>query len=273
MSARHRMAAGALAVVVTACFSGDELEPLPVPSTVSTVATTPPAPADHSGVVLPPVEGTTTTAAVVVGPGAAVVAGRVDGPDGPVEGATVRLERLVGDAAATLDVGTGPDGTWRATGVLGGRYRVRAWRRPDLASVEPQLVFVAGTGTVELALRAERFGTAVEFAVAPNPPVVGEATNVLVRVAERTVDADGAVRARPRPGVGVSLAAGSGWAPQSPLTGATDEAGTITFTLVCRLPGPQGLLATVLPDQVVPVEPLDCVEPPPVTTTSAPPGR
>ncbi|MDP9419496.1 MAG: hypothetical protein M3P53_05005, partial [Actinomycetota bacterium] len=66
----RRLAAGALAVVVvTGCFSPDELEPLPVPSSVSTLPTTTTSSVDHSTVPLTPVEGTTTTAAVTVGPG------------------------------------------------------------------------------------------------------------------------------------------------------------------------------------------------------------
>lgn len=273
MSVRRRLAAGAVAaMVLTGCFSADELEPLPVPSTVSPVPTSTPSSLDYSGVPLAPVQGTTTTAPVVVGPGAATVAGRVDGPDGPVEGATVRLERLVGDAVASLEVLTGPDGTWRAAGVLGGRYRVRSWRQPDVASVEAQVMFVPGTGTTEVALRAERFEAAIDLAVAPDPPVVGERTSVLVRVVDRTVDAEGVVRSVPRSGLGVSLAPGAGWSSESPLVSVTDQAGSATFILVCRAPGPHALVATLAPDRIVPLEPPECVAPlPPETPTTGPP--
>ncbi len=269
----RRLAAGALAVVVvTGCFSPDELEPLPVPSSVSTLPTTTTSSVDHSTVPLAPVEGTTTTAAVTVGPGPATLAGWVEGPEGPVEGATVRLERLVGDAVATLEVLTGADGAWWAAGVLGGRYRVRAWRRPDLASTEAQVVFVAAAEPAEVILRVERFTVAVDLAVAPDPPVVGERTNVLVRITDRTVDADGVVRAVPRSGVGVSVTAGPGWVSESPLIGVTDEAGTVTFTLVCRAPNRQGLVVTLAPDQIVPLDPPECVVPaaPPPPATDPP---
>ena len=267
----RRLAVGGLAaMVVTGCFSPDELEPLPVPSSVSTLPTTTTSWVDHSTVPLSPVEGTTTTAPVTVGPGPATLAGRVDGPEGPVEGATVRLERLVGDAVATLEVLSGPDGTWRAAEVLGGRYRVRAWRRPDLASTEAQVVFVAAAAPAEIVLRVERFAAAIDLAVAPDPPVVGELTNVLVRVTDRTVDAQGVVRAVPRAGVGVSAALGPGWASEAPPIGVTDEAGTVTFALVCRAPGRHGLVVTLAPDQIVPLDPPECVIPAPPPATDAP---
>ncbi len=261
--------AGVAAVGAAACWSGDAFEPLPAPSSVSTVPTSTTVWIDTSDVPLAPVQGTTTTTAVVVGPGPATVAGRLDGPDGPVEGATVRLERLVGDAGASLDVVTGPDGTWRAVDVLGGRYRIRAWRQPDLLVVDAALVFVPGTGTTEVPLRADTFaGAVVDVAVAPDPPFVGERTNVVVRVAERAVDAEGIVRPVPRAGIVVALGAASGWEAESPLSAPTDDTGRATFTMVCSAPGSHGLVATIAPDQIVPLSPTECVEPPTVTTAT-----
>lgn len=266
-----------VAMIAGGCWSGSAPEPLPAPSTtVSTAPTTTSVAIDSSGVPLAPVEGTTTTSAVVVGPGTATIAGRVDGPDGPVEGATVRLERLVGDAAASLEVLSGPDGSWRAVDVLGGRYRIRAWRQPDIAVVDAQLVFVAGTGTAEVLLRADAFpGALVDVAVAPDPPSVGERTSVVVRVAERLVDAQGVVRSVPRAGAVVVLAASSGWEADSSLSATTDDSGQATFVLVCRVAGPQGLIVTLAPDQTFPLSPPECVEPPPPsigsTATTGPP--
>lgn len=267
MTGRRLAAVVVLAAASSGCWSSDELDPLPVPSSPPTAPTSTTLSVDRNDVSLAPARGTTTTTAVVVGPGAATLVGRVDGPDGPVEGATVRIERLVGNDAAALEVLTGPGGTWRATGVLGGRYRVRAWRQPDQAVVESQLVFVAASGTAEVSLRADRFaGAAVDVAVAPDPPVVGERANVVLRVAERTVDSEGVVRPVPRPGVEVTLAAASGWEPESPLSAVTDDAGRVTYTLVCRAAGTHGLIATVGPGQAVPLSPPECVEPPPPTT-------
>lgn len=271
---RHRSALVAAALtttlVVAACTGGDPFEPLAVPEPHPGASTTTTAPPDFSGVALAPVEGTTTTSEVVVGPGPATLAGRVDGPDGPVAGATVRLERLVGDAVATRDVTTAADGAWRASSVLGGRYRIRAWLAPELAAIEPQILFVAAGGAPDIVLKVERFqSTLVDLAVAPDPPPVGRRTNVAVRVSSQAVDDDGVIRVAPRPGVEVTLAGGGSWALEGTGLAVTDAAGRAVFTLVCLSPGPQPLMVTIPPGEAFPLAPPECVVPPPPDT--APP--
>lgn len=242
MTCRWRVAAAALVIIAAGCSPGDDFEPLPVPQVAPIAPTSTTARPDFSGVVLAPVEGTTSTTAVVLGPGSSALAGTVQGPDGAVAGATVRVERLVGDAVASADVETGPEGAWSITGVLGGRYRVRAWRVPDMAMVEPQILFVAGGQRAELALVVERFGQlVVDTAIAPDPPPVGGRMSLLIRLSSRTVDADGVVRGQPRRGVTANLMPGPGWALEGSSTATTDDSGNVTFTLVCRAPGPQSL--------------------------------
>ncbi|CAN5639364.1 hypothetical protein BH20ACT1_BH20ACT1_02310 [soil metagenome] len=259
-----------LSALATACVGGDPFEPLAVPPPNPDLSTTTTAPPDYRGVALAPVEGTTTTTEVGMGPGPAALVGRVDGPDGPVAGATVRLERLVGDASGVLDVTTGDDGTWRAADVLGGRYRVRAWLAPELAAVEPQILFVAGNDTGNVDFVVDRFRpTVVDLAVAPDPPVVGAPTNVVVRVASQVVDNDGVVRVSPRPGQAVALGAGGSWNLQGTDVATTGSAGTATFTLVCRSPGPQSLMVTLAAGEVFPLAPPDCVAP--ASPSSTPP--
>lgn len=288
--AKTGMVGVVVALALAACSSGDPFEPLPEPPTRPAPSTSTTAPPDFRAVVLAPVVGTTTTTEVVLGPGPSTLAGRVDGPDGPVEGAIVRLERMVGDASAGLDVSTGPDGAWRAPGLLGGRYRIRAWRPPDLAMLEPQILFVeaARPGAVALVL-APLQPVAVDIALAPDPPVVGAPVNVLVRISSQIVGGDGVVRATPQAGVELSLGTGGGWTAQSPVQASTDIAGNATFTLVCRAVGPQALMVTLpgtvgpQPDaqpadspppapQVFSLSPPDCVAPPPPPPpTSRPP--
>ncbi len=251
-----------------ACSTTDPFEPLPVPAPIPDASTTTTAAPDFSGVALAPVEGTTTTSEVVVGPGPVTLAGRVDGPDGPVAGATVRLERLVGEEVATLEVTTDDDGTWRASDVLGGRYRVRAWRAPDLAALEPQILFV-GEETAQVPLVVDRFrATLVDLAVAPDPPVVGRRTNVVVRVSSQVVGDDGVVRVAPRSGVEVALDAGGSWNLEGPDQVVTDAAGGSTFTLICASPGAQPLMATIPPAEVFPLAPPECVAAPPPDTAA-----
>src|SRR3954468_15484125 len=120
-----RRAALVLVLFAGACSSHRGLVP-PVPSTV--VLETPTTAPDLTGVGLAAVAGRTTTTSIPLGPGGATLNGTVTGPDGPVPSATVHIERLVGDASGSADVATQPDGTWTAPGLLGGRYRVRAWR-------------------------------------------------------------------------------------------------------------------------------------------------
>jgi hypothetical protein len=255
-----------VAVGLVACDSGDPFEALPVPDRVPAPTTSSVVPPDFSGVALAPVDGSTTTTEVVVGPGRAALAGRVNGPDGPVEGAVVRLERLVGDASARLDVVTGPDGLWQAPDILGGRYRVRAWREPDLAMLEPQILFLAAGQTLDSTLVVERFQALVlDSAVAPDPPFVGERTNLVVRVSSQVVDEDGVVRATPEAGVAVTLGTGLGWIAESPIRAQTSTEGSVTFTLVCRAPGPQPLMVTLPPRNLAPA-------PAPSPPTAQPPG-
>src|SRR5690606_1191562 len=99
---------------------------------------------DLSGVALPVVAGETTS--TLRETGTARLVGTVTGPDGPVAGATVRIERLVAGREVRTDVTTASDGRFALDGVPGGRYRVRAFLPPDLAQTAPELRFVADGG-------------------------------------------------------------------------------------------------------------------------------
>lgn len=285
---RCRIMSLGVALLLAACSPGDPFEPLPEPESRPGPTTSTTAPPDFRSVVLAPVDGTTTTTEVVVGPGPATLEGRVEGPDGPVEGATVRLERLVGDSSAVLDVSTGPDGGWQAPGVLGGRYRVRAWRSPDLAMIEPQILFVDAARPGALTLVLERLqALAIDTALAPDPPQVGTRINLLVRISSQIVDDEGVVRATPQSGVAVTLGTGSGWTAEPPVEANTDVDGSVTFTLVCRAAGPQALMVTLPgtvapppgspppgspppPPQVFSLNPPECVTPPPPSVPAPP---
>src|SRR5437899_6439356 len=116
-------------VLLAGCSADAKYAALPVPKTspgeATTTTSTPPR--NFEDIALPGVGGTTTTEAPRVGPGPATIVGRVDGPDGPVPGAIVELDRWTGDRFASVQVPTAADGTWNVQHVLGGRYRVRAW--------------------------------------------------------------------------------------------------------------------------------------------------
>lgn len=265
-------AALAVALVLGAACSGsdDAGKPRPTPSLPPpTVAV------DFSGVRLERVPGNTTTT-IAMGPGRALLNGVVMGPEGPVPGAVVRAERLVGDGQASVDVATLPDGTWSIPNVFGGRYRVRAWRAPDLALTKPEVFFLAGDEKKRLDLGVTRYdGPAVTASIAPNPPFVGEPANLVVRLSIQSVDPQGIVRAVPAGPTSVNLVGSGAWSVESENPTFTDGVGDARWRVRCRSSGNQPLavvvgdlqtlpLAGLPPCGTVTVEP----EPPPVSTSS-----
>ncbi len=306
------VAVGLLAVAACSGSSGKRLIP-PPPGTVAVITTAPPG-SDLTGVALSPVEGRVPTEDVEIMGGDSVLSGLIAGPDGPVAGATVRLERFVGDAMATLQVVSNADGTWRAPqltapttippvtttastvfgdlptipppttttappppsvtsagspkGLLGGRYRVRAWRTPDLALTAPQILFVEAKQEKQISLQLARYtGTTVSAITSPDPPVVDAAVSVTAVVTSANVDGNGVVRAVPLPNATVSLAVGSGFS----LTGGptlTNGQGRATFQLRCLALGQSPVELTVNGTQSFTLPVRACVAPPSTTTSS-----
>ncbi len=176
-----------------------------------------------------------------LGPGPAHVAGTVTGPEGLVAGATVRVERLLDDTAvAATTVQSGADGHWAVDSVNGGRYRLRAWRPPDLAQVTPVVAFVAVDDSKPLDLVVQRYaGTTNAVAnVVPSPPVVGQQAILVVSAATGDVDSEGVVHAGARPGVPVTVSVSANVVITTANPRATDESGNAGFGILCNQPGP-----------------------------------
>jgi hypothetical protein len=261
-----RRAALLLGCLLAACSPGG-VDPLPAPPpTVSRPSTT--AQPDYSNVDLRAVPGRTTTTLAVTG-GKATINGSVTGPDGPVAQAVVHVERLVGDVAAIVDIATNPDGTFAVPSVHGGRYRVRAYRAPDLAQVQPEVFFLSGSDTKALTLRMERHeGVSVAAAIAPNPPVPTEPANLLVQVTLRSVDPGGIVRAVPIPGVRLELFPTGRWTIDGDAARIADAEGRAQWQVRCGRQGEQGMSVVVGDEEAVPLSLPACTEAPPSTTTS-----
>ncbi len=261
----------AVVVVVTAAGCGGVTSlsfptPKSVPPDQATTTTV-----DLSGVTLRRVPGSTTST-VVVGPGRANLSGSVVGPGGPVPGAIVHVERIVGDYYASVNVTAQPDGTWAVPNVLGGRYRVRGWRTPDLALTNPQIFFLGGTENKTMTVQLDQFNAInVSGAVAPNPPIMGQAANLVVQVTNQTVDDSGVVRGTPVPGATVQLTSSTGGltvAGDNPAT--TDSSGEVRWQIGCQSIGTQDLVF-VLNSNTTNTYPFTlpaCVPPPTTTTTT-----
>ncbi|CAN5641676.1 hypothetical protein BH20ACT2_BH20ACT2_14810 [soil metagenome] len=230
-----------LALGVSGCSELDLVSLPPPSSTTPDQATTTVPLAERASVTLPEVPGTTLPTPVPA-EGQARLAGVVTAPGGAVPGATVRVEQLVGAEARVRDVMTDGGGRWEAPGIAGGRYRVRAFRAPDLIQVEPEVFFLAGDDDRRLDLRLEEgFGQRVSAAIAPDPPVVGRAANLVVQVTDGEVGTDGVARDRPVAGLTVGLIGGSGYDLRTSSTVVTGSDGRARFQIECTSPGASGL--------------------------------
>ncbi|MEA3018584.1 MAG: hypothetical protein QOI47_108 [Actinomycetota bacterium] len=248
-----------LSVVLAACTSSKNFAALPKPPVTTAESTTTTTEPDLSAVSLPRVKGTTSTS-VAIGPGPMTIVGTVQGPDGAIPDAVVQLDRLVGDGVASTRVPTAPDGTWNVQHVLGGRYRIRAWRAPDLATTTPQIVFIESGPQRVVSVHLDPVGgLRVDDAIAPDPPVVNRPANLKVRVADRSVDGDGVVRDTPRPGMSVTLVGGGEWSVGSPNPSTTDGDGSAIFRVTCGGDGSQSLSAQLETGDTYPLAIPACV--------------
>ncbi len=219
--------------------SGDEATPTTVAVTVPPTEAPTTVPPTTTLVTVPGKPRSVTTLSSALGPGTVTLGGTVAGPEGPVTGATVRVERLVGDEVAATNVTSGPGGQWTLPSVNGGRYRLRAWHSPELAMLRPTLVFVEASENKTINLTMARYGEGSAVAnFAPGPPTADKPAALVVTISNGTIDGEGVLHASPRPGVTVQLAISAGLTLESPDTVVTDGAGNATFTVRCAPPSP-----------------------------------
>ncbi len=235
---------GAAALVLTSGCTGSSSRKVEKAAPTPAAPTTVPAPT--TTVAASP--RTLVTLPSELGPGPAHVAGTVTGPEGLVAGATVRVERLLDDTAvAATTVQSGADGHWAVDSVNGGRYRLRAWRPPDLAQVTPVVAFVAVDDTKPIDLPVQRYaGTANALAnIVPTPPVVGQPAILVVSAATGDVDSEGVVHSGARPGLSVTVSVSANVVITTANPRATDESGNAGFGILCNQPGPITASATI----------------------------
>jgi len=233
---RWTAALAVVALLVGSACTGDDDDAAPTTSTGPTSSTTV---IDRSGIALAGVPGQTTS--TIVERGTARLTGSVQGPSGLVVGATVRIERLVAGREIRVDLVSGPDGRFVLADVPGGRYRVRAFLPPTLAQVEPEIRFLEDEAEHEFTLVMEQHGGLVVRAdVAPEPPLLDRAVNLVATVSTRSVDADGVVRSTPVAGVSVELTGLGRWVLREDDESTTTSSpfDTTTFTTFREEPSP-----------------------------------
>ena len=178
--------------------------------------------------------------------GTTTLKGRItDASGGPIGGATVRLDRVTILTEQRLQTSTNDDGYWQVRGMSGGRYRIRAWRQPDLAGAEPGAVFVenGGTANVDLSVsQPSRFD--LGLADAPALPRQGEESTFTVRVTSGSVDENGQVAHVPLSGVVIGFPSTDRWVNTSGDEGSTDGDGRASWTAECAELGAESVTVT-----------------------------
>lgn len=240
--ARPRLAGAALALalVAAACGGDDDEPPAPTTSTQvveTTIETTTTLPAVTT-TTMPRPPRTTTTVPTDLGPGGARIEGAVNGPQGLVQGASVRIERLVDDEVASVDVVAG-DGRFALPSIRGGSYRLRAWKAPDLALTTPEVFFLAADETKTVDLRLTRVSDVtirVDRDVEQLP--AEESFTVTVQVYAGAVTDQGTIQGVSKPGLSVQVTVGAGLSLQGPDRATTDASGRASFRMRCTAPGP-----------------------------------
>ena len=176
---------------------------------------------------------------IAVTGGDASLSGAVRLPDGtPVAGATVRIERFTSAGSGTAETISGADGTWTASGLQGGRLRVRAYAPNQLASVDPAVLVVtrSGSATLDLGVVAARPGLRFDM-FGPPGIAIGTAGTVAVVVSSEVVDERG--RLIQRPEVGRELTASiSGGRLLSADVVVSDAGGAVRYLIACDAENP-----------------------------------
>lgn len=214
--------------------------------------------------------------------GRATLSGTVTLPTGPAAGATIRLERHTADGVAVADVTAGADGTWKAAGIQGGRYRVRAWLKGQATMTGSAVFFLGGDERRPLDFALDPVDTTPKMSFSKKGDIyLGGTGTVAVSVKVRSVDDDGVAVTNGLAGAIITLAPtgaatlGTGTTPPAPgvpgpsATVTADGDGVARFTLTCNTLGTTTAVITHQ-DQRATVDLPACVPVPPPTTVPDP---
>jgi hypothetical protein len=269
--------AGALLLPLLASCSKDEGRALPAPKPEETTSST--EPINLTSVSLEPIagDGKPTSTTRPLGGGKAAIFGRVVDPDGNVVPGAIVRATYYGDTSKpeTIEALAAEDGTYRFEQVLGGRWRIRAWKAPELATLEDNTFFLGYTEQRPLDLKVK---AAVDYVVtsnmAPNPPFIGTPVELAVAVMTQSVDDEGVVHRSPVAGAAITLNIMGRWFLTGDPTQATEYNGRAAWQLTCEAVGPQPITA-IVGGREWPLNLAPCRDPMETSTTTAttlPPG-
>ena len=166
--------------------------------------------------------------------GDALLEGTVVGPEGPVAGAVVHLERHTSEGIGYLDTTTDEEGHWSLRDMAGGRYRIRAWLPGFLTMGRSEVRYVADDelASFDFSLWGVDSTPTLEF-IHGGPMYEGAPATVAVFLGSRSIDATGVVVTNPIPGARIDVRTTAQVQVQGQPFGLTDTQGTARFLLRC----------------------------------------
>jgi hypothetical protein len=201
--------------------------------------------------------------------GDASLRGVVNGPDGPVGGATVRIERWVGGRSGSITINAGGDGRFGAAKLLGGRYRVRAWLQPNLAATESQVAFLANDGSADVTVDVGKFeGLQLQAGLDVSAMNVDDTARVRGLFTRAGVDDNGIVVGEPVPAAKIQLTSPQGLSVTGENPATTNENGLATWAVKCDKEG--SYTVTLTTEGATTTYTLPTCGPKPVPTTTTP---
>jgi hypothetical protein len=272
------LAAGALLLPLLSACSKDEGKALPAPKPSETTTTT--QPIDLTSVSLEPiaVTGKPTSTTRPLGGGQATIFGHVVDSDGAfVPGAFVRAA-YYGDPSKpeVIEALAAEDGSYRFEKVLGGSWRLRAWKTPELATLEDNQFFLGYTEQKQLDLKVKAATDVVVTSSMAPAPFLGTPVELAVLVLTQSVNEEGILSRTPVGGAAVTLNITGGWSLTDDATQATDTGGRVAWTLNCTEVG-QMKITAIAAGREWPLNIPPCRDPQETTTTTTttttlPPG-
>lgn len=169
----------------------------------------------------------------------------------PVAGATVRIERFTSDGQGTAETVSGPDGSWSALGLRGGRLRVRAFAPNQLASVDPSVLVVSRNGSAQLTLLVEQPTPGLRFDMVGPPGIAIEsAGTAAIVVSSERVDDWGRLIQLPVPGLETTVSITGGRLLSADVV-VTDVGGAVRYLVACDVEGATAVVVKTATEEAV----------------------